>query len=235
LSAGIDYKDVQESLNPNDPLSSSVTTPVRYAPFLVQYSGAMLRQSSTTEFVTGLNFAIRGFASSDQQFENKRFNALTNYVILRWDLQHTQTLPANFVLYGRFDGQIADQPLVSNEQYFAGGLLNVPGYLEAEELGDNAYHALAELRTPSWLVLPLPAKQELRGYVYVFYAGAWLQTVQPLPSQTADSTLSSAGLGLRLNAGTWANLVLSAGWPFEATANTRAHSPRVQFIVAIQM
>ena len=52
-------------------------------------------------------------------------------------MSHTHELPEGFQLFGKMQGQVADQPLVSSEQFSVGGLDTVRGYLESEALGDN--------------------------------------------------------------------------------------------------
>ncbi|MEI9898608.1 MAG: ShlB/FhaC/HecB family hemolysin secretion/activation protein [Chthoniobacter sp.] len=49
----------------------------------------------------------------------------------------------------KVQGQIANEPLVSAEQFSAGGLSSVRGYLEGEVPGDNAIIGSIELRSPS--------------------------------------------------------------------------------------
>ena len=46
-------------------------------------------------------------------------------------------------------GQVADQPLVSSEQFSIGGQDTVRGYLESEALGDYGIAGTLELRSPN--------------------------------------------------------------------------------------
>ena len=52
----------------------------------------------------------------------------------------------------KLDGQIASEPLVDNEEYSAGGMENVRGYLESEAMGDNALHGTVEVSFPTRLM-----------------------------------------------------------------------------------
>ncbi len=70
-------------------------------------------------------------------FDNKRAFASASFTHLNLDLSHTQELGEGFQLWGKVQGQIADGPLVSSEQFSIGGLDTVRGYLESETLGDN--------------------------------------------------------------------------------------------------
>ncbi len=92
-------------------------------------------------------------------------------------------------------GQISDQPLISNEQFSAGGLDSVRGYLEAEALGDSGWDASFELRSPS-LFAGVPSIDELR--LYGFFDSARLRLRDPLPDQNDVFSLASTGAGLDL-------------------------------------
>jgi hemolysin activation/secretion protein len=99
-------------------------------------------------------------------------------------------------LYAKLDGQIANQPLISNEQYNAGGMESVRGYKESEVPGDDAIHGSIELLGPDlgdWM--GLTGKVQLMPFV--FYDFATLRTQEPLPEQDEWQTLQGVGLGLR--------------------------------------
>ena len=78
-------------------------------------------------------------------------------------------------------GQAADKPLVNSEQFSGGGLGTVRGYLESEELGDNAILGSAELRSPSLGGLLGKTVDEWR--FYLFGEGGVLAIDDPLPEQ----------------------------------------------------
>ena len=95
-----------------------------------------------------LTAGLRGFGSDPTEFDNKRFKAMENFISLRSDLSYTYDLPDGAQLFAKGQGQISDQPLVSSEQFSAGGLDTVRGYLESEVLGDNGVAGSIELRSP---------------------------------------------------------------------------------------
>jgi hemolysin activation/secretion protein len=84
---------------------------------------------------------------------------------------------------------------VQNEQFAAGGVDTVRGYLEAEVLGDTAVDAQVELRSPSFAEAIGPWVKELR--VHVFADMAQTNLNQPLPDQISRYGLSSVGFGVR--------------------------------------
>ena len=99
------------------------------------------------DFSGTLEFALRDFANTATQFDAKRYQALSNFAILKFQLDRLQPLPAKLSLFSRLDLQFADQPLVSNEQLVVGGNDSVRGYLVASEAGDSGARATLELRS----------------------------------------------------------------------------------------
>ena len=86
-----------------------------------------------------MNLAIREMGSDDAEFDENRHGATGNFAYFRGDLSHTLTLPEDFQVFVKGQGQASDQPLVNSEQFSGGGLGTVRGYLESEELGDNGH------------------------------------------------------------------------------------------------
>jgi hemolysin activation/secretion protein len=225
LSLGVDYKDFEEAVTLLG--ADSFNTPISYAPLLAQYSGTSQDAGAITQFNLGANFAVRGLLGTrEEEFANKRFKAHANYLYLRGDLQRTQTLPRDWSLFGRLDAQLANQPLISNEQFSAGGYDSVRGYLESEQLGDNAWRGSAELRAPSFL-----AKEDSAAQLNPvgFFEWARVAIRDPLPTQTPRFTLSSAGVGLRLKARLGLAAALDLAWPLRTTTYTRSGHPVLKF------
>jgi hemolysin activation/secretion protein len=230
LTLGVDYKDFDE--NVNQPGTSGIATPVKYLPLMASYSGSLTGKRGVTSFSTGVELGTRVTFNNDDEFSNKRFDAQSDFFIFKWDVQRTQNLSNLLTLVGRFDGQVADQPLINNEQYAAGGANNVRGYLEAEALGDNAVHGGVEVR-----VTPASAKSWARlDYfdIHVFAEGAYLTIREPLPSQPSSSYLVSAGVGLRARALLALAVEFDVGVPLKSTSYTSAGDPRVQFSASYQ-
>jgi hemolysin activation/secretion protein len=230
LTFGLDRKNFREQLVLTD--SEPIETPIRYWPFSLSYAGARRDPGGEWAFSTGLVWAFRGMGSGEAEYADKRYTARSNFMIFKWDVQRRQELGGWGGLVAGLDGQIADQPVVSNEQYSAGGLESVRGYLQAEALGDRAVRGSLEWRSPSLANDWLPGVDDLR--FYAFLEGARLRVLEPLPSEASVHILSSAGIGLRLRAGNRLALTVNAGRPFkssgsEATPTTRAHDTRVQF------
>jgi hemolysin activation/secretion protein len=227
VTLGLDYKDVNQNLGQAG--TPPIQSPVRYWPASVTYSGSSTGSRGRWEFSTGISMGLRGVGSGDQAFDTARFKADANFFVYKWDVQRTQSLPKSWSLVARLDGQIADQPLLSNEQFAAGGAGTVRGYLEAETIGDDALHGSLELRGPS-----LWSREATGTFIepHLFVDGARLWLRSPLPGQQSQFSLSSAGLGLRVKGDPVVDAALDVAWPFETTNYTEAGHPRLLFSVA---
>ena len=196
ISFGLDYKHFDQAIGFTTQSGQTTHTPVTYLPLSFSYNGSLPDESGgLTQFSAGLNMSFRGIVSDETQFELKRFKATANYIYGTAGVQRSQKLPWNMNLLVKGDVQVAAQPLINNEQYSAGGMENVRGYLESEALGDNAVHGTVELSFPD----PLQ-KTGLKNFSlvpFVFYDIAYLKTIDPQPGQNSTSTLDGTGAGIR--------------------------------------
>jgi hemolysin activation/secretion protein len=225
LSLGIDYKDFDENVLLHG--ADSVSTPISYAPLSLQYSATRQDRGGTTQLDLGLHAGVRGLlGSTEAEFANKRFKASANYLYFRGDAQRTQTLPKGWSLVGRFDVQLTDQPLISNEQFAAGGYDSVRGYLEAEQLGDYGLRGMLELRAPQFKT-GYESVQQFNAIA--FLEGADLRVTDALPGQAARFTLLSAGLGLRLRVRPGLYGALDVAHAFRTTSFTQEGDTAAKF------
>lgn len=238
ISMGIDYKHFGESIAQQGTLEFS--TPVTYVPMVVNYNATWQREGDTTQLNAGLTYGLRGFGSTRDDFDNKRYGALQNFVTLRGDLSHTHEFPGGVQLFGKVQGQLPDQPLVSSEQYSMGGLDTVRGYLETETLGDAAVAGTIEVRTPNMGEaiateikknggdpLKNPAINEWRFFAFADAGQA--RILQPLPEQISVYELASYGVGARFKMFSYANGMLSFAMPVLNSTYTSAYHPRFLF------
>lgn len=233
LTLGMDYKSFDESLLQG--ADSSTETPIRYVPLSLAYNASLPGESAGNQFNAALNFSLRQlsgrrvdcFGQEVDQFECKRFRARPNYLYLKADYKHTRKFLNGMSLTARLSGQFADQPLISNEQFSAGGADSVRGYLESERLGDNALQAGLEWRSPSFAGEKTPGLQELQ--FLIFAEAAQLRIQEPLPDQQSRFTLASGGTGLRFTA--FRNLTGELDWAraLRDGASTRSGDDRLHF------
>jgi hemolysin activation/secretion protein len=230
VTLGADYKDFSESIALQG--SDSLNTPISYLMFSTQYSGTWLTKGATTHLNVGVNFALRGLGNTQKEFENKRFNADPNFAYLRASFDRTQPLIWNASLFVRMRGQVSNSPLISNEQFSAGGVDSVRGYLESQVLADDGIDGTLELRSPSLAEYVSPELSQLQ--LLTFVDGAAMRVRQALPSQASDYYLWSAGIGMKLTARKNINAALFWAWPFQTAGTTVAGDSRLHFDVGYQ-
>lgn len=226
LSAGVDWKNFDEDVLIGGRRSS---TPIEYFPLTVNYAAVRTGKSGTTELNAGLNFGFRGAGSDVREFDAKRYNATGAYIYLRGDLSRTQEMPKGMQLYARVQGQLSPDNLINSEQFSAGGLGTVRGYLESTAVGDNAVLGTLELRSPS-LIKPGAAKgNEWR--LHAFVEGGRLSLNDALPEQQDVMELMSAGIGTRLKVAEHYNGTLDLGFPLKSLNGTERGDWQLSFRV----
>ena len=225
LSFGFDYKRFNQNLTV---AGQNLTTPITYYPITIDYNATWSRKGSVTTLDSGIVFAARGTGSSEAEFDFNRFKAGGNFFYFRGGLGHIQDLPNGFQLSTKVSGQVSDQPLVNSEQFSAGGLTTVRGYLESEVLGDDGVVGTLELRTPSLLKGPLE-RNELR--FYAFAEGGAVFIDKPLPDQPSSFELASVGLGSSFHLFHHFNGTLNLGIPFISQTQINAFDPLLTFRV----
>lgn len=194
LSVGLDYKDIKQSVVVAG--SSELPSPVSYAPLAATYNASWMQDASTTSLQATATAGMRGLLGSrDEEFAAKRSGASGSFFSLRTGLQYTQRVD-RWELSGKLETQLASGPLVSNEQFAAGGAESVRAYLEGERVGDMAVRWALEARTPKFAFAGKESPWRLVGLA--FYEGVKLKVLQPVYPQTDHLLVRGAGLGLRL-------------------------------------
>jgi len=225
---GLDYKDFQETTGLLD-VEEGESKPVKYLPVSAAYSSALPDSRGVTSFNAGVNLSFREAISKPREFEAKRYQSRANYLFLTAGVDRNQRLPGDWSLLVRLDGQVSDQPLISNEQYVAGGGDSVRGYRESEGSGDNAVHGVLELSAPDLLGKP--------GHLlvpYLFFEGAGLWVKEPLPGQEDRIGLKGTGLGVRGTLFGGLEFQTDLAFALMDTAKTAAGDSRLHFKVKWQ-
>lgn len=203
FTVGADYKDFKESTVALG--ADSFNTPISYLPFTVGYDATNDNNGNTTQLNFALNFSVRGLADSNlecldgistNEFDCKRFGAKPNYMFARAGIKHTQSLYKDWKLHVSAEGQLSDQPLISNEQFAIGGLDTGRGYLESTALGDTGANVTIELRTPPLAKYLSDKIGDLHGLVFV--DAGHVRVIDALPNQTETFNLSSVGFGVHM-------------------------------------
>lgn len=229
FSAGIDFKDFDEQVKF---AGVSNTVPLQYAPITLAYNG--FRYTEASQLGVGLSLVVGtrrlfGYGSDEEAFDNKRFRADPSFVALKGDVNYTFNFAGNWQSATKLGWQLASGPLVSNEQFAAGGATSVRGYLAAERTGDDGLVFSQELRTPS-------LGKYVGSYIsdwrfYAFAEGAQLSLQDPLPEQDDQFSLASVGLGTRATVNDWLSGSLDWGLALKDGANTEKNHSRLHFSV----
>jgi hemolysin activation/secretion protein len=238
-SVGLDYKSFgQVVLTSAGDITFS--TPVTYYPLVANYTATWVSESSLMQLNAGVTAGFRGIGSSPAAFDAKRFGATENFIHFNGDFSRLQTLPIGLQIYGRVQGQVTNQPLVSSEQFPLGGLDTVRGYLESEVLGDNGFAASVELRSPnineaigSWVKdnAGEPSVPNLfnEWRIFGFVDGGGAYVLEPLPEQLSRFYLWSYGTGARVKLTDYFNGMVVFAVPMISQVYTKARDPRVLF------
>lgn len=147
LAVGVDYKRFNTVASIG--AGADVETPAEYFPFSISYSQLLRLERQSLQNELSFNFASPQLGSNGAELDDNRFRARGQMLFLRGSFDYRVELPADLELGWRGNLQITDQPLISSEQFAAGGMDSVRGYLEAEALGDYGYSSSVELRGPS--------------------------------------------------------------------------------------
>jgi hemolysin activation/secretion protein len=229
LSIGVDFKDLQQTQNA---LGSDLKqTPLLYMPLVAQYTFSHFGDYGELGGNVGLavNLGTKYRMVDCQgieidQFECARFGARPGFSILRGDLAYSKRL-LGWEALARLNFQFSGQPLVSSEQFLAGGMDSVRAYYEGEVAGDYGWRLGAQVNTPSLLEV---SGAGLRALGFVEGAQAWLNS--PLPGQTSEFTLASVGVGLLMKGSDGGPLLAAyVGRALRAGPTTERGDYRVNF------
>lgn len=230
LQAGWAYKHFT-----NDTISGGQASvaPITYFPFSITYGGNHRGTTDVVTLSTALNFAFRQLGSDQAHYDFSRYGASGDMMYLRTGATWLHNLPLGLDLFTEVDGQLANGPLITNEQFSIGGDGSVRGYLQSEGLGDDGLRGSVELRGPSLAPYLGSAFNDLRFVVFADAAHSWLRDV--LPEQPGSVSMSSAGFGFTAQALHDLYATAFCADPLETTAYpgqggvTHRGRPRFQF------
>ncbi|HEY1661135.1 MAG TPA: POTRA domain-containing protein [Verrucomicrobiae bacterium] len=151
-----------------------------------------------------------------------------HWVVFRPSYTQHFIIHSNWVTTFTADGQWANEPLISNEQFGIGGVNSVRGYHEGEVFGDEGWHLSLEQDTPPHYIgtihgtLPV----SVQGSVYMDRATVYLMDPQ---GRAANTQLWGTGIGISASVGpNWqAHLLFSV--PLISTSLTPRDLPYFNF------
>jgi hemolysin activation/secretion protein len=213
LSVGVDNKNFKEDIRLVS--ADSLKTPIVYNVWSLLYSSNFLEKNSTTNFGAEFAFGVDGLGNDINEFEQKRALARPNFSHLELKFRRVDFF-GDWQLHSKLRIHRASAPLISNEQYSAGGASSVRGYFDSEALGDNAMVWGVEGVTPMWLK-QRAWLQDLR--LSLFAEGAKLTILDPLYGQKANFQLMGTGIGLRAELCKGWQINVDGGYPLRAADN----------------
>ena len=154
-------------------------------------------------------------------------------MVLRPSLSQDIVFCTNWTTTVRADGQWASEPVLSTEQFGAGGVNSVRGYHEGEIFGDTGWHLSLQQQTPPYVVGMIRDNTPLtvRGSVYMDYARVYLLDPQGRQSSTP---LWGAGFGMAASAGSHWQAQFLFSWPLLSAGTTTAYQPFFNFALTAQ-
>lgn len=115
----------------------------------------------------------------------------SNFFSWQMQAQWVQVLASDTLLLARIDGQIADRPLLSLEQFRLGGLGSVRGFREDAVIADNGIFASLEARFPVLRIPELESVIQVTPFVDLGYTANRGSSPEPDPR-----ALASVGAGV---------------------------------------
>ncbi len=207
VSFGVDRKDYDEQLIAS---SGSIQTPILLYPFSLQYTGSLQRGKSRYDWNAGVAWHVRGWGADSATFANKRYGSQGSFIVLRSDISWTHDFVNGLQGFAKLQSQVSSQPLINSEQFAAGGLGSVRGFLESESLGDDAIFATVELRSPPMFKQStFVDDMRLHGFV----EGGVTRVQQALVGQSEGDGLASVGMGARGRFAEIWNTSIDAAYP----------------------
>jgi len=169
---------------------------------------------------------LPSLSSTADLFATSRAGATANYGIWRMDGSMSWILKSGWMFVTSLDGQYANQPLVSGEQFFLGGGHSVRGFPEQTVSGDRGCRLSAELYTPE--IAPLQ-----RLVFFVDQGEYWL--LNPQAGEVPQDYLASIGIGWRYQKPGGLSLAVDFAYVLNGTPTVTPHSTRVHFSITQEL
>ena len=227
---GLDYRAFQNNVT----LGGIGFVPdITVHPVSVGYAGLKRMTASEWAFNGSLSANIPGGNDGGAaDFQNTRFNATENYVILRAGTSFSHAFRNDWQSRIALHGQYTENALVPGEQFGIGGTDTVRGYLPRETANDRGYATQVEVYTPNFAE-SAGLGDKWRTRVVGFYDFGAVSRNHALPGEQAGKYLASTGLGLRLSYGKSVSLRVDIAQILKAHGTRQTNEQRVSAGVAI--
>jgi hemolysin activation/secretion protein len=226
FTAGLDYKDFEDTIAPTG--DDGFVTPISYVKFVAGYGGFKSFERTTFNYNLETNFGVRAFGNTEKEFENKRFQAKPNFVLMRTNARLEAPAPRESLVRAEVAGQVASGAIISNEQFNLGGIDSVRGYVETQVLVDDAVQGRLEWVSPS-LSRHVGLDWLTQFNFLVFGDAAHGRTLDPLPGQAASANLAGIGLGLEIDTSVGIGSNIAWAYPLIGNGDIRPGESRLHF------
>jgi hemolysin activation/secretion protein/AraC-like DNA-binding protein len=226
--------------------STNTTKSVHYVPVTIGWDGARRDASGTTSFYLSSSANLAFLSSGASQFQTVRQSYLADgkYVTVSGGVTRDQRLSGEWTAQIRANGQWANQPLISNEQFGLGGEGGPRGYRDGQEYGDTGWKLSLEPRSPlidiGMVDGTLPMR--MRFLAFTDYGERYLlatQLTDPLGNRLGDGGKSrvpmwGAGIGVAGTIGDTYVFRTTLGYPLLDAGSVTAGTMRISFMVSAQ-
>ncbi len=256
---GFQYKQYDNAILFGQPTVFSSETEVLQFPF--GYRAWADHLGGRTQFDASV-FCSPGNLSdlnTDEEFDNSRIGAESDYVYGTLGLRRAQSLPGDWLLLFRVQGQWTTANLLPSEQFPFGGYNSVRGYEYGEVRGDSGFTGSLELRAPSFSLGDLffgdsiksavPGSGSKEPVVDMETANHWASNLgemqflaffdyglasiyEPLPGEDDEISLAGVGLGFRYILSPTLTLRFDYGWQLEDTGFNNRYDSRAHIGVS---
>jgi hemolysin activation/secretion protein len=230
VAFGLDYRAFENQVLFE---GTSIVPDVTVHPASLTYSGLWRGTASELSFyASGAKNIPGGKNGDDAAFQASRPGASADYSVFRYGFNYVRQFQNEWQTRLGFGGQYTRDPLVSGEQFGIGGPDSVRGYDLRELANDRGMAAQLELYTPDFARnVGLSDSYKLRLLGFFDYGS--VSRVDPLPDETTEAAIKSAGIGLRLGYSKSVVLRLDLAQILKDTAIHDAGSQRLTGAIAL--
>jgi hemolysin activation/secretion protein len=205
-----------------------------YFPLAFRYDATLRDRFGFTSFGLGLgvNAWYSGTLNNLKAITGSK-ESTGNWVTLLPSMSRDFLIHTNWTLSLHAEGQWADEPLISNEQFGIGGVNSVRGYHEGEVFGDTGWRFSSELKSPPQVIGTVYGKALLtvRGSIYMDYGEVYLLDPQ---GRSSRYPLWGTGFGAMASIGPHFDVRFLCSFPLLGTTTTEAYQPRFNFGLSAQ-
>lgn len=223
---GLDYKDFANEVN-GASTGTVTSTPVSIG-YVAQMATPSYQAGGTVTYASNLGYGLHGTLP---HYNTDTLGAPNQWDVWRGTAFIALPLPEDWQFRATGNLQFSDNRLVNIEKFGIGGASSVRGYAERAVAGDSGYSFNLELYTPDF-GKHLIDNVKARGVFFIDQG----QVRQTANDQTgplmAPITLSSIGIGLRLNYGK--DLAIKADLGFSQTPNALQNGAQIATMPARQ-